>query len=122
MLRAVKTKNQKIVLLIARIFAALLALFFLVAFGPKLIGQYFTGGEGISNGGWEGWVMELTFYIFLIGYIFSWWRQCVAGVIFIFASVVQMGPFLIIDGNLGSLIFGIPLLLAGVLFLVACRV
>lgn len=117
----VHPRKAKALLIVARIFASILALFFLLAIGPKFIGQYFTEGEGLSDGGWEGWVMEITFYVFVIGFAFSWWKKCTGGIILIIASIIQMGPFLIIDGNLGSLIFGVPLLISGVLFIMDCR-
>ena len=117
----VQSKKAKTLLIVARVFTSLFALFYGFAIVPKLIGQYFIEGEGLSDGGWEGWVMEITFYIFVIGFVFSWWKKCTGGIILIIASIVQMGPFLIIDGNLGSLIFGVPLLISGVLFLVVCR-
>lgn len=114
-------KNTK--LIIARVFTSIVALFFILALVPKLIAEYADAikGEPLFEGGWEGIVMELTFYVFIIGYIFSWWKKCTGGILILLASIIQMGPFLIIDGNLGSLIFGIPLLVAGVLFLVICR-
>ena len=36
------------------------------------------------------------------------------------AILPKIAPFLIIDGNLGSLIFGIPLFVVGCLFLIIC--
>jgi len=116
-------RRKKITLLIARIFVIAVALFFSLAIVPKLMGQYFDAlqGEGLRNGGWEGWVMEITYYVFIIGFVFSWWKKCIAAILLLLASVIQMGPFLIIDGNLGSLIFGIPILISGVLFLIVCK-
>jgi len=116
------SQKRNTILIIARIFISLLALFFLLAFGPKLIGQYFgpADAEPLSDGTWQGWVMEITFYVFFIGFIFSWWKKCIGGILILLAAVIQMGPFLIIDGNMGSLIFGVPLLISGVFFLVVC--
>lgn len=105
--------------LVSRIFASLVALFFVFAFAPKLIDQYLNFGVygSVVNGNWEALVMELTFWIFIIGYLISWIKNYTGGIILIVASLVQMFPFLIIDGNLGSLIFGIPILISGILFL-----
>ena len=113
-------KNQKVLLLITRILASLLALFFLLAFGPK----FFQELADIFNGeaGWGGLVMMLTFVVFIIGFIYSWWKYCTGGVLIFLASIIQMGPFLIIEGNLGSLIFGIPLIVVGPLFLILCKI
>lgn len=107
----------------ARVFASVLALFYFVAFVPKLIDQYFIKGSdlAVSEGSWEGWIMELTFWIFTIGYVTSWFRKFAGGIILILSSLVQMLPFLIIQGIFGSLIFGLPTLIAGVLFVVCKR-
>jgi hypothetical protein len=116
-------KKKSTLLAIARIFATLLAIMFLIALAPKLIDHYMAvckGEKPMLDSGWGGIVMELTLYIFLIGYGISWWRKCAGGVIILVASLVQMAPFLIIEGNMGSLIFGIPLLVAGLLFVTRC--
>jgi|GEM_PF-1239666 len=117
------SRKSNALLLVAQIFASLLALFFLLAFVPKLIDEYvqaFTGEKPFFDG-WEGLIMEATFYLYIIGYLFSWWKKCTGGIIILVASAVQMGPFLIIEGNLGSLIFGIPMLIAGILFLLVYK-
>ena len=113
-----KKRNAK--LLIARIFSSVFALLYTLALGPKLIGRYFNLEDTLSGETWEEWVMELTFYIFMMGFVFSWWKKCAGGIIIIIASVLQMAPFLIIDGNWGSLIFGVPILISGSLFLWVC--
>ena len=93
-----------------------------MALGPKIVGEIIDAfhGEPLYDG-WGGFVMELTFIVFITGYIFSWWRICTGGIIIFLASIIQMAPFLIIEGNFGSLIFGIPLLVVGVTFLLVCR-
>ncbi|MBN1198249.1 MAG: hypothetical protein JXA23_02775 [Bacteroidales bacterium] len=115
--------KNKILLITTMIFSTLLALFFALAFVPKLVDEYLQAIAGTKPifGGWEGLVMELTFYLFMIGYLFSWWKKCTGGIIILLAAVVQMGPFLIIEQNLGSLIFGLPLLISGGLLLFLCR-
>lgn len=117
-------EKSNTLLLITRLFSTTLALLFLFAFAPKLINEYskaFTGEKPLFGSGWEGIVMEMTIYVFLTGFIFSWWKKCTGGILILLASLIQMGPFLIIDGNLGSLIFGIPLLVSGVLFLIVWK-
>ena len=115
--------RKKILFSIALVLATIFVLFFGFAIVPKIIGEYigYFSGESLHNAGWEGIVMELTFYVFLTGYIFVWWKKCTGGIIILLASVIQMGPFLIIDGNLGSLIFGLPMLIVGVLFMISCK-
>ena len=119
----VEPKKSKTLLIIARIFVSAVAIFMSLAILPKLLAQYFDAfqGEGLSDGTWEGWTMEITYYVFMIGFTFSWWKKCTGGIILTIASIIQMGPFLIIDGNIGSLIFGVPILIAGVLFMAVCR-
>jgi hypothetical protein len=114
-------KRKDLFLLIIRILASLLAIFFILAYVPKLVGEVLDvfKGEPIYKG-WEGLVMETTFFVFLAGYVISWWRKCWGGLIIVLASLIQMGPFLIIQGNLGSLIFGVPLFVVGALFLILC--
>lgn len=108
-------------LLIIRVLAVLFFLFYILTLGPKLIDEI----REIINGapvyrGWGMMVMELTFLIFLAGFIISWWRKCLGGLVIVLASFVQMLPFLIIEGNLGSLYFGVPLFVIGALFLIIC--
>ncbi len=114
----VQEKRKKVLLVATRVLASLLVLFFLLAFGPK----FFKGITDIYGGeeGWEGIVMMVTFLVFIAGFIISWWKKCLGGVIILLASIIQMAPFLIIDGNLGSFIFGIPLFVVGCLFLLFC--
>ena len=110
--------RKKALLIVTRILASLLAMFFMATFGPKIfegIIEIYRGEEG-----WEGIVMMLTFLVFIVGFILSWWKKCWGGIIILLASIIQMGPFLIIDGNLGSLIFGVPLFVVGALFLLVC--
>jgi len=110
--------RKKALLIVTRILASLLAMFFIATFGPKIfegIIEIYRGEEG-----WEGIVMMLTFLVFIVGFILSWWKKCWGGIIILLASIIQMAPFLIIDGNLGSLIFGVPLFVVGALFLLVC--
>lgn len=119
----IEPKKRNILLLITQILATVLVLLFGFALVPKIIGEYigYFNGESLHDAGWEGLVMELTFYVFLAGYIFTWWKKCTGGAIIILASIIQMAPFLIIDGNLGSLIFGIPLIIVGFLYVSNCK-
>ena len=117
------SSKNKMQLLIARIFVSFVFLFFSFAIVPKIIGQFLESlsDEGLADVGWEGMIMQLTYFVFLIGFLATWWRKCVGGIIILVSSIIQMGPFIIIDGNFGSLIFGIPLLISAILFLAFCR-
>ena len=113
-------KSSNIISIIAYVLASLLTLFFSVALVPKIIMEI--KEEGISilyTGGWEGLVMQWTYIVFIIGFAISWKNKFIGGLIIILASLIQMGPFLIIDGNLGSLIFGLPMLIVGILLIIA---
>ena len=70
----VSAKRKKVLLITTRILASLLALFFLAAFGPK----FFDGISDIFRGeeSWGGIVMMLTFLVFIVGFILSWWKKC----------------------------------------------
>lgn len=119
---ALPGKKSRTQLLIARIFASVLAFLFVIIFVPKLVGEIIDAYDGKAFfDGWQGIVMEVTFFVFIAGYIVTWWKKCTGGIIIILASLIQMLPFLIIEGNTGSLIFGIPLLVSGVLFVSFCK-
>jgi len=64
-------KKRNTLFSIALVLATLLVLFFGFALVPKIIGEYigYFNGESLHDAGWEGIVMELTFYVFLTGYI-----------------------------------------------------
>ncbi len=114
----ISAKRKKVLLMTTRVLASLLALFFIVSFGPK----FFDGISDIYRGeeSWGGIVMMLTFLVFIVGFILSWWKKCTGGALILLASIIQMIPFLIIECNLGSLIFGVPLFVVGALFLLVC--
>jgi hypothetical protein len=112
-------KKKHALIIITIILASLLVLFFSFAFLPKLIGGIIEDGlSTLYSGGWGGLVMTWTYIVFIIGLITVWWHKLIGGIIIVVSSILQMAPFLIIEGNLGSLIFGIPLLVVGILFLV----
>jgi hypothetical protein len=114
-----KRKGSKILVVVTLVLAATLALFFSLAFLPKLIdGIIEDGFSSLYTGGWGGLVMTWTYIVFVIGLIAVWWNKLIGGIIIVLSSILQMAPFLIIEGNLGSLIFGIPLLVVGILFLI----
>ncbi|MBA7542003.1 hypothetical protein ES705_34319 [subsurface metagenome] len=96
----------------------LLAIFFLLAFVPKLISMIMgTSPELPSGRQWEGNVMTAMFFIFMIGYAIGWWHLIWGGVIIILSAFLVSLPFIIIQGNYGALIFGIPQLVIGILYI-----
>ncbi len=92
-----------------------------------LCAQMFTEAEGsgaIAN------FSAVTAVIALAGCIISWWREWLAGVLLIiswltysgwFIYKIAMGPLATRSYFLGYLVFGSPLLLAGLLFLLSWR-
>ena len=115
-LRNEPKKSLNIISIITYVLSSLLAIFFSVAIVPKIVGDIIENGYTVLyTGGWEGLVMQWTYIVFIIGFAFSWKNKFIGGLIIILASAIQMSPFLIIDGNLGSLIFGLPMLIVGIL-------
>lgn len=99
-----------------------LAIFFLLAFVPKLI-SVFEGSSPPPRPGteWEGDVMLATFAAYMIGYAIGWWRRLWGGVVILLAALIVSVPFIVIQGHFNSLIFGVPILVVGVLYLVLHR-
>ncbi len=114
-----KPKKKKVLVNITIILASLLLLFFSFALLPKLIqGIIDDGLKSFYTGNWGGLVMTWTYIVFIISLIIVWWYKLIGGILIVLSSILQMAPFLIIEGNLGSLIFGIPLLVVGILVLI----
>lgn len=114
-----KSNKTTTLVIITYALAILLVLFFSFALLPKLVQDIIDNGISVLfSGGWGGLVMVWTYIVFIIGFSFAWWHKLIGGIIIILASLLQMLPFLIIEGNIGSLIFGIPLLVVGILFLI----
>ena len=114
-----KSKGSKTLIIITIVLASILCIFFSFALLPKLIGSIIEEGfNSLYSGDWGGLVMTWTYIVFIIGFIVVWWHKLFGGIIIVLSSILQMAPFLIIEGNLGSLIFGIPLLVVGILFIV----
>jgi hypothetical protein len=96
----------------------LIALLFLLAFVPKLISELLGDSPQIQSGReWEGHVMTAMFLTFIVGYSIGWWRILWGGIIILLAAFIVTIPFIILQNNYGSLIFGIPQLVIGLLFL-----
>jgi len=99
----------------------LLALFFSVVFVPKIISVLRgTAPELPSGRQWEGHVMIAMFVIFMLGYIIGWWRSLWGGLLIIVAALLVSIPFSLQD-NYGSLIFGIPQFVIGILYIMLSR-
>ena len=100
---------------------SLLALFFLLAFFPKIISVFLgTARELPAGRQWEGQVMIAMVATFMAGYAIGWWRPLWGGLLMIVAALLVSGPF-VLQGNYGSLIFGIPQFVIGVLYILLSR-
>ena len=96
-----------------------LFLFISIALVPKIIMDISEKGFSVLyNDTWEVLVMYWTYIVFTIGFAIVWKNKLIGGIIILLASILQMAPFLIIDLNFGSLIFGLPMLVSAILFLV----
>jgi len=117
-----KNTNVKIFRKVVLSIGTFFALFFLLAFVPKIITDL--SGEGhkpIPGREWEGQVMLAMFITYLVGYTIGWWWRLWGGIIIILASLIVSIPFAIIDENYGSLIFGIPQFVIGILYILLYR-
>jgi hypothetical protein len=117
--------NQKIpskaLSVIAFAFATILALFFLLVFVPKIISVLNGTARELPPGQqWEGHIMIAMFVVFMLGYIIGWWRPLWGGRMMIAAALLVSVP-LSLQGNLGSLIFGIPQFAIGSLYVLLAR-
>jgi hypothetical protein len=100
-----------------------LALFFLLAFIPAIVTVIDgTAPEPPQGREWEGKVMTVMFLTFMVGYAIGWWRILWGGIIIILAAFVVSIPFIILQDNYGSLIFGIPQFVIGILYLLLYRI
>lgn len=99
----------------------LLAVFFLLAFLPKIISDLNGTSPpmgAVAGREWEGYVMTAMFLSYMIGYAISWWRSLWGGIVIVLAALVVSVPFIVIQGHFNSLIFGFPVFIVGVLYLV----
>ena len=120
---AKKIKNLKTYRTVVLAFGTLLALFFLLAFIPAIVTVIDgTAPEPPQGREWEGKVMTVMFLTFMVGYAIGWWRILWGGIIIILAAFVVSIPFIILQDNYGSLIFGIPQFVIGILYLLLYRI
>jgi hypothetical protein len=117
-----KNSDLKSLRLIVLISGTLLALLFLLAFVPKmLINSSDKVHTPDPSREWEGQVMLAMFITYLIGYALGWLWRLWGGIIIIIAALVVSIPFILLDENYGSLIFGIPQFVVGVLYILLYR-
>jgi hypothetical protein len=106
---------------IARGTGTLLAVFFLLAFLPKtlsLLSGTSSPMGAVAGREWEGQIMTAMFLTYVAGYVIGWWRSLGGGIVIILAALVVSVPFIVIQGHFNSLIFGLPIFIVGVLYVV----
>ena len=115
-------ENSRTLRITAYVLVSALFLFISFALVPKIIMDISEKGFSVLySDSWEVLVMYWTYIVFTIGFAIVWKNRLIGGIIILVASILQMGPFLIIDLNFGSLIFGLPMLVVGILFLLTVR-
>ena len=75
-------------------------------------------GYFMQNMNYEGLIMTSVIFLFLIGYLVTWINTGIGGVLIILAGLLVAIPLIIIDGNIGTLIFALPFTGAGSLYVV----
>ncbi len=114
-----KLKRLKIT---ANVLVILLFIFMSLALVPKIIGDISKNGiSTFYDETWQVMVMYWTYIVFAIGVAIVWKHKLIGSIIILLASLLQMLPFLIIDLNFGSLIFGLPMFVSGLLFYIISR-
>jgi hypothetical protein len=106
---------------IARGTGTLLAVFFLLAFLPKIISLL--SGTSSPMGAeagreWEGQIMMAMLLMYMTGYAIGWWRSLLGGIVIILSALIVSVPFIVIQGHFNSLIFGLPIFIVGILYVV----
>jgi hypothetical protein len=106
---------------IARGAGTLLAAFFLLAFLPKIF-SLLSGTSSpmgtVAGREWEGQIMEAMFLMYMVGYAIGWWRPLWGGIVIILSALLVSVPFILIQGHFNALLFGLPIFIVGVLYVV----
>ena len=120
-MKASHTKKQKInaLLLASRITRSVIRGMLPLIFIPHII-ESTTREEPYlpENNPCVGIIMTALGPIYLLGFIISWKKEGIGGILMVLAGLTVCIPFIIIEGNIGALIFGIPLAVSGLLYCV----
>ena len=73
-------------------------------------------GNFMQDMNYEGIIMTIVIFLFLAGYIISWINEGIGGSFMILAGLVISIPLIIIDRNIGTLIFAIPFIGTGAMY------
>jgi hypothetical protein len=103
-------------------FSTLMAVFSILAFGPKLLSLIPSAAPDLPpDREWEVQVMTTMFIVFILGYGIGWWQLLWGGILIILSALIVSLPFIIIESNYGSLIFGLPYFIIGGLYIILYR-
>jgi hypothetical protein len=109
-------KTVKTLKKVSLVFGIIVTLFFLLAFGPKFVGEFIEQGATYFieiKDSFITWDDPNAFFItYFIGYILLWWKPLWGSIIIILVSIT----YVIIAGISGPPIFAIPAFIVGVLY------
>jgi len=118
-----KPQGHKTLKLVIRIVVSLITLFYLLAFIPKLIQDILEGSStGPPGDSWEGNMVTAGVLIFVLGYIITWWRGVIGGILLIIAGLIMFATHMMsAEGEfevVPFLVFSFPMVLCGILFII----
>ncbi|MFH1296114.1 MAG: hypothetical protein ABIJ04_02430 [Bacteroidota bacterium] len=117
------SNSLKATRLIIRIFASLITLFYLLVLVPKFI-QTLLGDspESPPDASWEGNMVTIGFLVYVLGYILTWWRGLVGGIILVAAGAIMFASHMVAaQGELEFvpfLVFSGPMIFVGALYII----
>jgi hypothetical protein len=109
-------------LLKCRVFSSIIAVPFSLFAIADIIGTInksegnFMQDMNYEDMNYEGIIMTIVIFSFIVGYLISWINEGIGGSLMIFAGLLISIPLIIIDGNIGTLIFAIPFTGLGVMY------
>ena len=109
--------SNKVFNITSKILGSLFALFYLF-----IVYLYFFGTNPEPplppDRAWEGVLMGVVGITFFVGYLITWLKPKVGGIIIIISGLIILGP-LLVQGNIGVFIFAIPLWISGILYILS---
>jgi hypothetical protein len=115
------SQGLKTARLVIRIYATLIMAFYFLAFVPKIIGQLTNeNSDDLASGGTIGHLIIVSFLLFFLGYLLSWWRGIWGGIVLIAAGIIMLfthiPPLAESFDWIPFAIFSGPMMLAGILY------
>jgi hypothetical protein len=117
LLQATQVNSNKILNIVSKILGSLFALFYLF-----IVYLYFFGTNPEPplppDRAWEGVLMAVVGVTFFVGYLITWLKPKIGGIIIILSGLIILGP-LFSYGNIGVFIFALPLWVCGILYILS---